>query len=126
MSLFDKVKRIPNGISAISDWIGDGGIPVNQGEAQGRANICLRCPANKIQFGFIEAVAAAIKKTVKIKAHLGLRTHGEKKLGTCEECLCPLKLKVWVPIEVVRRHMMEGEEEKLFSRNAECWQVNEK
>ena len=125
MNLFDRVASIDRGVEVISDWLGDGGVTVDKTKAQARANICLKCPQNRSGSKIIACVAEAIKKHVEVKNKLGLRVTGEKSLNECSVCLCCLRLKVWVPIEVIRRHMMDDEEKKFLVANAECWQVNE-
>lgn len=119
MSLFDRVESIDRGVEVITDWLGDGGIPVDRELAQARADICLNCPSNTAGNRLIECVATAVRRHVEVKNKLGLRVSGEKSLHECGICLCSLKLKIWVPIGLIRRHMMEGEMDKFPDY---CWQ----
>lgn len=125
MNLIERVKSIDRGVEVITDWLGDGGAVVDQAVAQRRADICMSCPMNRDGSKMVEAVAAAIKRHVEVKNELGVTVKGEENLKECAICLCCLKLKVHVPIEVVRRHMFDGEDEKFLSANAACWQVTE-
>lgn len=125
MNLLERVKSIDRGIEVITDWLGEGGETVSQELAQKRALICMQCPMNRPGSMMVEAVASAIRRHIEVKNDLGVRVSGEENLHECAICLCCLKLKVHVPIEVIRRHMFENEEEKFLEANAECWQVNE-
>ena len=123
MNILDQVKNIPNGIQTVVSWLGEGAIPVAQELAQKRTDICNTCPNNVHGNPIIESVAEAIRKTVEIKNDLGLRTAGNKKLGTCSVCACALKLKVHVDIGVIRRSMTTDDLAKFPDF---CWQVTEK
>ena len=122
MNLIHRVASIPRGAEVIWNWLGEGGITVAQEEAQRRANICLNCPGNNVGGILKESLAEMVKRHIEVKNNLGLRVYGEKSLGECEVCLCQLRLKVWVPIELVKKHMLSDEPEKFKSVNPQCWQ----
>lgn len=119
MTILDQVAHIPNGVSIVTGWLGEGAIPVSKEISQERASICLKCPHNVQGNFFTETVAAAIKNVVKIKNGLGIRCDGEKALGACEICTCSLKVKVHVDSALIKKHMMPEELEKF---PAWCWQ----
>ncbi len=123
MNLFDQVAHIKDGAKTLSDWLGEGGSVVDNETAQRRTNVCLGCDLNQEGSEIVASVAAAIKKTIELKNGLGLRTNGVQKLKTCQLCLCPLKLKVHIPIGNVRRGLTPKEFE---SAPAHCWMVTEK
>lgn len=123
MNLSDKVKNISGGVSTLSDWVGSDCIVVSQETAQTRTNICLSCEFNQKGSFVTESMAKTIRETMKVKKSLGLRTQGIKGLKSCQKCLCYLPLKIWTPIDIVRRHMNPGEFE---SFPGHCWQVTEK
>ena len=125
MSLMNRIASIDRGVEVISNWIGEGATTVTPTLAQKRADICLQCPQNKDGSKMIEAIAVAIKKHLNVKNQIGLRVKGEKSLKECGVCLCCLRLKVWVPIDYIRRQMMDGEEEMFRTANQECWQYTE-
>lgn len=125
-ALIDRVSSIDRGAEVISDWLGEGGIPVDQQLAQSRADICLKCQHNRQGPALIEAVAYAIRKHIEVKNHLNMRVDGEKSLHECGVCLCALRLKVWVPISLIKRQMLDREEQKFIEANPQCWQANEK
>lgn len=123
MNLLEKVSHIAGGAKTITEWLGEGGATVDQETAQRRTNTCLQCELNQPGSEVFDAVAAAIKKTVELKNDLGLTTDGIKKLETCQLCLCPLRLKIFVPISNVKRSLTPKEFELA---PAHCWMVTEK
>lgn len=122
-ALFERVKSIPRGVEVIKDWLSEDGIPVSQELAQERASVCLKCPNNVRGSALTAVVAEAVRRHVEVKNHLGLRVTGEKNLGECSVCLCQLRLKIWVPMPIIRRHMIAGEWEKFPTP---CFQRDEK
>lgn len=120
MNFVETLKRYANGARIISDWLGSGGHTVGQADAQRRADVCLKCPHNKAGFDLADNVSDAIREQVELKNHLKLRVKGEKSLLTCEQCLCPLRLKIWLPIKQVL-----GEENNLSLFPKECWIIQE-
>lgn len=122
MNFLERAAKYQNGVSTLMDWLGAGGVAVGPKDAQRRADICLQCPENKAGWSVSETVAKAIKTHVELKNNLQLRVDGEKSLHTCSICQCALRLKVHVPIEVIRSHMQPGEADKLPSY---CWQKTE-
>lgn len=122
MNLLDRAAQYANGIQILKDWLGHGGIPVGATDSQRRADICLKCPNNTPGWSVPERVANAIREHVELKNKLQLRVDGEKSLHTCSVCQCALRLKVHVPIAVIRGHMQPGEADKLPS---DCWQKTE-
>ena len=121
--LFDAVSSIPRGVETIREWLGEGGIPVDPATAQRRANICLECPKNVPPNIVTQSVALAIRRHLEVKNKLGMRVDGEKRLGKCDVCQCMLRLKIHVPIGIVRRQMPPGE---FDAYPAPCWQTEEK
>lgn len=122
MNLFDKVKKYVNGEAILEDWVGDGGIVVSQATAQSRTDTCLKCSMNEAGFLPADLVAAAIKSMVELKNNLNLKVRGEKKLFTCSACECPLKTKVWVPIDYLTRYETDEERE---AYDEKCWILSE-
>ena|ERR1017187_1994802 len=109
MNWTERVSKIANGAKVLADWLGHGGSPVEKELAQSRANVCLTCPKNVKDWPFLESVAEAIKQQVALKNHLQLRVSGEKQLHACQICSCVIKLKVHVPIEMIKPDENERE-----------------
>jgi len=122
MNLLEKAKAYANGGRILIDWIGHGGEPVSTEKAQGRANTCILCVNNSEGLQAAYDVAMAIKSQLELKNNLKLNVENEKELKTCHLCLCPLKLKVWTPIEYATKYMTT---EELKSYPGFCWLRNE-
>ena len=120
MNILDQARKIPHGIEAISDWVGDGGIVVHPLEAQRRADICLQCPHNDTSFSPTKPVALAIKKFLGVKNKLQLTVKGEKQLGHCSVCTCVLRLQIWQPESRVANELSADEIQKL---PVQCWKL---
>jgi hypothetical protein len=127
MSILEKAKHIPHGVSVISKWLGSGGEVVDQQTAQARANVCCgtnpteaKCANNVSTSPATGAVAAAVKSYLGIKNKLGLKVGGEDELGTCQACGCVLKLIVWEPQTKVQREITDEERPRLPSW---CWKL---
>lgn len=122
-----KVRNIWAGLRNVGEWIDSNAPTVTQEVADSRGNICLSCPKNgKGDFTawFIAPVAGAIKRQVeKINAR-NLKTANDEKLGVCEACTCALKVKVWEPIDFIKKHTSDETLDKLRTAPA-CWVVVE-
>lgn len=120
ITIWEQVRSIPHGLQSITDWLGEGGHVVGRWEAQRRADICNQCELNNRGFALSGPVAAAVKRHLEVKNHIGLRVLGEKSLGVCEACKCQLKLLVHEPIERVKGQMTDDEREQLPNH---CWKL---
>lgn len=129
MSIWDKVKNYANGGRILKDWLGEGGVVVEQETAQARANTCLNgakdkegkpcmCPYNTKSGLLSKAVAWAVHEQLQLKNELQLRVDGEKALGKCSICDCQNKLKIWRELEKIRA---EETPESLAKFPAHCW-----
>lgn len=116
------VKALAGGGMILSDWLGEGGVPVPVQQAQARANVCLSCPHNT-KGGFLvskitKPIAMAIHSQLKLKHDMALKLEGEENLQTCNICICNLRLKPWVPT----KHLMEHTSEEVLNEfPEECW-----
>jgi len=95
-----RVRNTAQGVRILSEWLGDGGTPVDQSLAQQRLNTCLHCLHNKpTNPNSIEkAVGEVIIEQEELRHDMAMILQGESNAGTCEVCGCYLKLKVWVPL----------------------------
>lgn len=115
------VKRVAAGVAVLVEWLGSGAKPVEQSLADTRAAICAGCPKNDggdFTKYFTEPIANTIRTQLEIRGDLQLRTGHDDKLTVCSACDCPLKLKVWAPLEHVIAHTSEDTKTKLDPR---CW-----
>lgn len=119
----DKAKKIWSGVRTNNDWL-DSGAPAVPGEkSESRASVCAVCPKNgagDFTSWFTRPVADSIVAQLnKLKA-MRLSTTHDAKLNICEVCLCPMKLKVHVPVEFIKAHMSERVLAELKAVPA-CW-----
>ncbi len=97
------------------------GKPVAKELAEERASICAGCPENKrggFKEWFTETLARGLNELVGLMNSQQLTTSKDDELGTCAACLCPMKCKVWVPLEIIKSHMPPADIAKLDRR---CW-----
>lgn len=124
-SAVESIKRVRAGARTLLDWVGSGGKPVDQKIAEVRASICAGCEKNGKggwEHYFTVPAAAAIKLQLEIRNDLKLATSYDDRLNVCEACLCPLRLKVFCPIEHINKEMDLATKEKLWSG---CWILRE-
>jgi hypothetical protein len=115
------VNRVAAGVRTLLDWLGSGGRPVDSLEAEQRASICGACPLNKPgdwKSYFTQPVAREIGLQLEMKHKLNLKTSRDDALNVCTGCDCPLKLKVWTPMEHILRFTTEETKKRLDAR---CW-----
>lgn len=125
VSLFQRVARLGTGIRTLADWLPDGKT-VPQELADKRATTCVTCPQHKTGNWldmFVAPVANLLKKQLEEREKLNLKTSQDDKLNFCDACGCPLKTKVHIPIEYIRKHMKQPEIDRLDPR---CWVLSEK
>lgn len=120
-SVVGAVRNVAAGVGLLLEWLGSGGKPVEQSVADGRAAICAGCPKNDggdFTAFFTEPIAARIRTQLEIRNDLQLRTPYDEKLTVCSACDCPLKLKVWTPMDHILGHTSDEVKTKLDPR---CW-----
>lgn len=105
-----------------ASWLGDGGQPVPQMQANARAAVCLECPKNKAHpiYEILTMPAVSeVEHQLKLRDDMGLRVKGEENLHVCESCWCILKLKCHVPLH----HILGTTDLKVLPDN--CWILDE-
>ena len=115
------VKRVAAGVVLLIEWLGSGAKPVEQSLADKRAEICATCPKNGkggILSYFTQPMADKIRTQMEMRGDLQLKTQHDEQLGVCEACLCPLRLKVFTPIEHVLAHTSDEVKKELVPQ---CW-----
>jgi hypothetical protein len=119
-------KKLVSGAELLEEWLGSGGKPESENVANSRAMVCAQCPKNGsggLLRYFTEAASERIRRTLEIKNDMSLSTPFDEKIGVCEACLCPLKLKVWAPLDLVKKHLTPEAWEDL---DPTCWILNER
>ncbi len=110
MNLLDAIQQDAHGAATLIDWLGEGGVPVDEFAARRRAEICLSCPKNqhgRWWEGVKNAIANAIKKQMAIKHKLELTVPYEDQLGNCNVCGCCIPLLIWCPDKQIRTNAAE-------------------
>lgn len=118
MSLLSEAKATTG---VLHDWLGEGGVPVYQRQAEHRAAICIQCPENrhgKWWESAKTAIANVIKDQLSAKNGANITVSTEEQLNLCAICGCCLPLKVHVPLH----HILEHTDAATLARFPEmCW-----
>lgn len=124
--LYESVRAAGTGARILADWLGEGAKPVNIALAQARANVCLGCDQNREGHKWMKLTAntvRAIAEQMREKDAQGLRVIDEERLHACARCLCPLPLKIHVPLATI---LAQTDEETLNSMPDYCWMTTER
>ncbi len=122
-----RARQIWSGVKTLNDWLESGAPEVTQELAETRAKTCVECPLNKagdFSSWFTAPAASAIKKQLEKLGQRELKTSSDASLNVCEACLCPMKLKVWVPIKFIKTHTSDETLDKLRG-GKNCWLISE-
>lgn len=123
----DKVRLLAAGHALLEDWDGQGHPLVDPPEANRRAGICAErpggspCPQNRagdLTRWFTVPANEAIRHRIETAQQLELKTDLDHALNICQACLCPLKLKVHVPLDLIRKHLSPQAKSAL---DTHCW-----
>jgi hypothetical protein len=120
-----KVGAVVAGGRSLAEWIGAGANPVEQGIADKRAETCSKCPLNKagdISSFFERGTSEMLRAAIASAKDINLVTRFDKVLGVCDACYCPLKLKMWMPIDHINKQMSDDTRAAL---DAKCWILSE-
>jgi len=93
--------RLAEGVALLIDWLPTGQTVAPDLSAR-RGGVCAVCPKNvdkAFASFFTEPVSERLRKMVEARKDLKLETPHDEKLGICDVCLCPMKLKVHVPLQ---------------------------
>jgi len=115
------LKNVAVGGKVLVEWIASGAEAVAPELANHRAAICSSCPCNEQgdwSRWFTVPVAAAIRKALDMRAAWKLSTPSDDRLMTCAACLCPMKLKVHVPLDRFYNKMTDQAKNDL---DKGCW-----
>ena len=108
------------GAATMVEWFGSGMQCVLPETALQRARICAECPMNQKVKWFDKWPQFAhtlfgVRRTMQER---GMVTPMDTRLHVCEVCQCPLKIKIWTPLEVIRNHLPVETMNKLHPN---CW-----
>lgn len=120
-----QIVRSATGVATLADWLGNEGKPVEPALSEARATICATCPQNKagdLMSFFTRPVAELLRRQLEERRNMNLRTSLDEKIGVCDACGCPIKLKVHVPLSFIKAHIQKPERDLLDPR---CWILKE-
>ena len=115
------VKRLAAGAALLMDWEESGQPPVEPALAESRAVVCVTCPLNskeELSAWFTLPLSSAIKSRLARLHAMNLTTPYDEKLNVCSACLCPLRLKIWTPVELIRKRLKP---EVMAALHPKCW-----
>lgn len=125
MRFINEIRQTADGAAVLSEWLGQGGLPVEKALAETRSSICEGCPENKAPGWWDKnkgRIAETIKRHLGIKHQMALKVSNESKVHMCSQCGCCISLKVWVPMA----HIMHHTSPELLSKfPGHCWIKNE-
>lgn len=121
------IKKIWSGIRTINEWVDAGAPSVPADKSTARAAVCVACPKNgqgDFSSWFTKPAAEGIRRLLERTKDKNLVTPHDDKLNVCNICLCPMRLKVHMPIEVIRNGTDDETVTGLRQAPA-CWIVRE-
>jgi hypothetical protein len=120
-SAAQKLASVAGGAKVLVKWLASGAEAVPQELANARANVCATCPLNKsgdfTEF-FTVPVSHAIRAALNMRKSWKLETPYDAQLNVCEACLCPVALKVHLPINRIMADLPEDNFKRLHPL---CW-----
>lgn len=123
------IKKLAAGAATLLEWE-EAGLPhVEQDKANLRAATCAGCPKNrpekKLTDYFTVPLADMIKGKMERLAQLDLKTPDDDKLMVCDACYCPLRTKIWMPLDMVLKRVRPEDREELNKAQPRCWILSE-
>lgn len=123
-----RAKALVSGAKTLTEYLDSGDPVVGLGLAIKRATVCSGCPANEagdLTKWFTVPASEYIRRQLEKAQARKLETPRDDDLHICTACSCPLKLKIWIPIEWIRKNKIEGQDQKMRLANDQCWVLNE-
>lgn len=122
------VRKLAAGAVFLLEWEQSGIPPATSEASAARAAICAGCPKNDpggFSKYFTQPVSEMYRKKMERLTALKLSTPSDDKLEVCAACLCPLKLKVHAPMELILKHLKPEQRAELNQENPKCWVLSE-
>lgn len=106
---------IVSATKTLGEWVLRGMKKVDQKEAERRANICLSCPFNQPHSGCTSCTEKEMRELV-MSVIGDSTTPVDGQLHTCHICGCTLRAAIWLPLEILQKHMRKDLEPPDY-----CW-----
>ena len=124
-SPFERAQLVVAGSEVLVDWISSGAEAVPIQLAEKRAAVCAKCVLNEpggLEQFFTLPVAAAIRTALNARREMRLQTSKDDLLNICGACLCPLRLKIHLPLERILSKMSGSTK---LALDPACWILSE-
>ncbi len=121
------IKKIWAGIRTLNEWVDAGAPHVDASKADERAAVCVACPKHgegDFSAWFTKPAAEGIRRLIERAKAVNLTTPHDDKLNVCNVCLCPMKLKVHTPIDIIRNGTTQETHAELNAVPG-CWVAKE-
>lgn len=117
------VKKLAAGTALLMEWDESGLPPVASSVSESRAAVCAGgCPKNEkgksLSEYFTVPASNMIRRRFERLEQLELKTSHDAELNVCQACLCPLRLKVHTPMELILKRLKPEQRAELDPR---CW-----
>lgn len=116
------IKKLAAGAALLMEWDESGMPPVSPEVSESRAAVCATCPQNakgkSLSEFFTVPLANLTKRKFEKLEQMKLTTPHDQFLTVCQACLCPLRLKVHTPIELILKRLKPDVKAELDPR---CW-----
>lgn len=116
------VKKIAAGAALLMEWEESNMPPVSAQLSESRAQICSACPKNEQGKSLTDYFTGPLSEKMRARFArlfaMNLTTTVDDKLFVCSACLCPLRLKVFTPMELILKRLKPEQRSELDSR---CW-----
>jgi hypothetical protein len=120
--VMSKVRSLASGAMTLVEFLASRQEAVAPELAEARAKVCVGgCPKHgpgEWERYFTQPASEAIRTRLSERQGMGLSTSVDDKLGICEACWCPLKLKVHFPIDRIMKRIPKADFDALWDQ---CW-----
>lgn len=121
-------RQLIAGAKTLIEFMASGQAPVSPELAEHRAIVCTQCPKNEkggYEAWFTKPASELIRRQLTEAQQRKLTTPRDEQLNICTACLCPLRLKVWIPITWIVKNFNPQQMEAL-KQGRDCWILNER
>lgn len=115
------VKKTAQGAALLLEWEESGLPPESVDIATKRASVCTSCPKNgkgDLTRWYTIPVSEMLRKRMERVHAMNLKTEHDEQLGVCTACECPLRLKVWTPMNLIKSRLKPEQRNELWIN---CW-----
>jgi hypothetical protein len=115
------LRRVAAGGELLVEWLSSGAEAVSGQLSEARASVCAGCEKNEpgaLSNFFTRAASESIRRALNLRREWKLETTQDEKLGVCAACLCPLRLKVHIPLDRILPKLDEETKGQLVPN---CW-----